>query len=164
MRWSEVRSVKISFGILIVDGHRVVGTSNRKNPAMGWSISFHKLQRRAPGTLRQPPGPSWRTVAGTTVRLWLERHRIVNQRPAGRRRLFVVLSALAASGLVGTAAFLLPAADRARYAEEYRSELWDLAKSGAGQLRQLRYALRQFLNALPMRFTLRSLRRRSAAP
>jgi hypothetical protein len=114
-------------------------------------------------TVSQQPEPSWQAVAGTTARLWLERHRIVNRRPAGRRRrLVVVLSALAASGLVGTAAFLLPAVDRPRYAEEYRSELWDLAKSGAGQLRQLRYALRQLLNALPMRFTLRSLRRRSA--
>jgi hypothetical protein len=39
-------------------------------------------------------------VAATTVRLWLERHHVVNQRPAGpRRRLLVVLSALAAMAL-----------------------------------------------------------------
>jgi hypothetical protein len=68
------------------------------------------------------------------------------------------------SGLVGAAAFLLPVTDRARYAEEYRSELWDLAQSGAGRLRQLLYALRQLRRAIPMGLALRSPRRRSAAP
>ena len=63
-----------------------------------------EIERRAPGTLSQPSEPrsepSWRTVAATTVRLWLERHHVVNQRPAGpRRRLLVVLSALAAMAL-----------------------------------------------------------------
>jgi hypothetical protein len=63
-----------------------------------------EIERRAPGTLSQPSEPrsepSWRTVAATTVRLWLERHHVVNQRPAGpRRRLVVVLSALAAMAL-----------------------------------------------------------------
>jgi hypothetical protein len=63
-----------------------------------------EIERRARGTLSQRsesrPEPSWRTVAATTMRLWLERHHIVNQRPAGRRRrLLVVLSALAAMGL-----------------------------------------------------------------
>jgi hypothetical protein len=39
-------------------------------------------------------------VAGTTLRLWLERHHVVNRRPAGPgRRLVVVLSALAAMAL-----------------------------------------------------------------
>jgi len=63
-----------------------------------------ELRRRAPGMPSQPSEPrsepSWRTVAGTTVRLWLERHHVVNQRPAGRRRrLIVVLSALVAMAL-----------------------------------------------------------------
>ena len=63
-----------------------------------------EIERRTPGTLSQQPEPrsepSWRTVAGTTVRLWLERHHVVNRRPAGpRRRLVVVLSALAAMAL-----------------------------------------------------------------
>jgi hypothetical protein len=61
------------------------------------------------------------------------------------------------------AARLLPAADRARYAEEYRSELWHLARSGAGPFRQLRYTLRQLLRILPTGFALRSARRTSAA-
>jgi hypothetical protein len=63
-----------------------------------------EIERRTRGTLSQRPEPrsepSWRTVAATTVRLWLERHHVVSQRPAGRRRRFLVaLSALAAMAL-----------------------------------------------------------------
>ena len=58
------------------------------------------LQRRAPGTPSRRPEPSWSTVAGTTVHLWLERHHLVRQPSAGRRRrLVVVLSALVAMAL-----------------------------------------------------------------
>ena len=58
------------------------------------------LQRRTQGTLSQRSEPSWSAVAGTTVRLWLERHHIVNQRASRRRRrLVVVLSALVAMAL-----------------------------------------------------------------
>jgi hypothetical protein len=67
-----------------------------------------------------------------------------------------------AAGLMA-AARLLPAADRARYLEEYQAELWVLAWSGAGRLRRLRYALRQLLRILPLGIALRSPRRRSAA-
>lgn len=70
---------------------------------------------------------------------------------------------LSAAGLLA-AVRLLPPADRARYAEEYRSELWDLAQSGAGWLRQLGYAMRQLLRILPMCCVLRSPRHRSPAP
>lgn len=69
-----------------------------------------------------------------------------------------------AAGLLRGAARLLPAGERARYAEEYRSELCDLAQSGLGRVRQLRYGLRQFLRVLPMGFALRSARHRTAAP
>jgi hypothetical protein len=58
------------------------------------------------------------------------------------------------------AARLLPAADRARYLEEWQAELWVLAWSGAGRLR---YALRQLLRILPLGIALRSPRRRGAA-
>jgi hypothetical protein len=67
-----------------------------------------------------------------------------------------------AAGLL-TAARLLPAADRARYVEEYQAELWVMAWSGAGRLRRLRYALRQLLRILPLGVALRSPRRRNAA-
>ena len=68
-----------------------------------------------------------------------------------------------ASRLAGVASLLLPIADRARYSEEYRSELWDLAQAGAGRIRQLLYALRQIRNALPTSSALRSPRRKSSA-
>jgi hypothetical protein len=69
-----------------------------------------------------------------------------------------------AKRLLDAAARVLPAADRARYADEYRSELWGLAHAGAACLRQLRYALRQLYRAPSMGFTLRSPHRRSATP
>jgi hypothetical protein len=68
-----------------------------------------------------------------------------------------------ASRLAGVASFLLPIADRARYSEEYRSELWDLAQAGAGRIRQLLCALRQIRNALPTNSALRSPRRKRSA-
>ena len=58
---------------------------------------------------------------------------------------------------------LLPAADRPRYAEEYRSELWELARTGAGRSGQLGYALRQLRSAPRTGRALRALRRRGAA-
>jgi hypothetical protein len=72
--------------------------------------------------------------------------------------------AASAAGLVTAATWLLPAADRARYRDEYWSELWDLARSGDRRLRQLRYALRQLCHAVPMGVALRSPHRRGAAP
>ena len=71
---------------------------------------------------------------------------------------------LPAASLLAAAVRLLPAADRARYADEYRSELWELAQSGNGRLRQLQYALRQLCSAPAMGVALRWPRRRSAAP
>ena len=55
-----------------------------------------ELQRRAPGTVAHQSDPSWPTVARTTARLWLDRH---YRRRAGRRRLVLLISALAAMGL-----------------------------------------------------------------
>ena len=51
-----------------------------------------ELQRRTPGTVTRAD-PSWPTVAGTTVRLWFDRH---YGRRAGHRSLVLVLSALVA--------------------------------------------------------------------
>jgi hypothetical protein len=75
-----------------------------------------------------------------------------------------VQTAAPARGLVVAASWLLPAALRARYGEEYRSELWDLAAAGAGRRQQLGYALRQFRCAVPLRFAVLSPRHRRAAP
>jgi len=56
-----------------------------------------ELSRRTPATPARQTDPSWSAVAGTTVRLWLERH---HRYPAGRRRRLVfVLSALVAMAL-----------------------------------------------------------------
>ena len=52
-----------------------------------------ELQRRSPGTVARQSDPSWPAVAGTTMRLWLDRH---YRRRAGRRRLVLLLSALLA--------------------------------------------------------------------
>lgn len=65
-----------------------------------------------------------------------------------------------AAGLLVAAARLLPAADRIRYAQEYQSELIELAWSGVGRWRQARYALSRIHGAPQMRFALRSPRRR----
>jgi hypothetical protein len=67
----------------------------------------HELQRRAPGTVARQPDPSWPAVARTTARLWLDRH---YRRRAGRRRLVLLSSALAAMavGAGVTLAFTQP--------------------------------------------------------
>jgi hypothetical protein len=104
--------------------------------------------------------PSWLTVAQTTASLWVDRH---FRRKRGLGRPARARPARPACGLTNAAALFLPGADRARYTAEYRSELWDLAQSGAGCLRQLLYAFRQFRAAVPMAFALRSPRRRGAA-
>lgn len=54
-----------------------------------------ELQRRTPGTVARAD-PSWPTVAGTTIRLWFDRH---YRRRGGHRRLVLVLSALVAMAL-----------------------------------------------------------------
>jgi hypothetical protein len=66
--------------------------------------------------------------------------------------------------VVNAAVRLLPLVDRPRYAEEYLSELRELAHSGGGRLRQLPYAFRQFVHVIPMNSALHSPRRRGAVP
>jgi hypothetical protein len=70
----------------------------------------------------------------------------------------------AARRLAAAAARMLPAGDRARYGEEFGSELADLALAGGGRRVQLAYAARQLRRAPRLRADLRSPRRRSAAP
>jgi DNA-binding CsgD family transcriptional regulator len=53
--------------------------------------------------------------------------------------------------LSAVAAWLLPAGERARYGEEYRSELHELATAGAGRRQQLGYAVRLLVRAAPLR-------------
>lgn len=69
-----------------------------------------------------------------------------------------------AGQLLAAAARLLPAGDRARYAEEFRSELAEIARAGAGRRRQLAYAARVVLSVRRLRADLQAPRRRRAAP
>jgi hypothetical protein len=79
-------------------------------------------------------------------------HRFGNRRsPAARR-------------LLAAAARMLPAGDRARYAEEFGSELAEIALAGGGRRVQLAYAARQVMSVVRLRAALASPRRRRAAP
>jgi hypothetical protein len=57
----------------------------------------------------------------------------------------------------------LPVMERSRYAEEWRSELWDLAEGPGSQRRQVIHALRTMACAVPQRSSIRQGRRRAAA-
>jgi hypothetical protein len=93
----------------------------------------------------------WRTEHVTvTVGRRRESHR-----PARRSR--------PAVSLTRAAVRVLPAAERDRYAEEFRAELYDLALSGAGPLRQVLYGVRQVRGTFLLSFALRAPRRRGAA-
>ncbi|MGI5227387.1 hypothetical protein [Actinoallomurus sp. CA-142502] len=81
-----------------------------------------------------------------------------NGHDGGRRQ--VEGAAWSARQLLQVATRLLPGCDRARYAEEFRSELWDLA--GAGRWQQILYAARQLLRAGHLRIELKAPRRSKA--
>ena len=72
-----------------------------------------ELQRRTPATPVREGQPSWPTVAGNTVHLWLERHHPYG--PGRSRRLVLLLSALVAMALGAgvTLAFTQPGAKHA---------------------------------------------------
>jgi len=82
----------------------------------------------------------------------------------GRRQRGAGWVAPSASRLLAAATRLLPVADRARYAEEYRSELWEIAHAGQPRRSQIRYAARQAASSLRLRAELRAARRRKASP
>jgi hypothetical protein len=62
-----------------------------------------------------------------------------------------------AAGLLAIATLLLPHAARIRYAEELRTELWEIARVGGGRRPQLGYAARQVIAAPRLRAGLRPL-------
>lgn len=72
--------------------------------------------------------------------------------------------ALLAKRLLTAAAWLLPAWERARYVEEFRSELWEIAHADGRRRTQLVYAARQVMSAWRLRAELKGPRRRGAAP
>ena len=69
-----------------------------------------------------------------------------------------------AERLIAGAARLLPAANQARYREEYHSELWEMAAAGADRHLQLAYAIRQVIRTIPLRVAVLAPRRRGARP
>ncbi|MFY9928887.1 MAG: hypothetical protein WAK82_12850, partial [Streptosporangiaceae bacterium] len=62
------------------------------------------------------------------------------------------------------AARLLPAGERARFAEEFTSERWEITQAGGRRRRQLAYAVRQVGSAVRLCGELRVPRRRGAVP
>lgn len=65
-------------------------------------------------------------------------------------------AAPSAGRLLAVAVRLLPAGDRGRYAEEYSSELWEIAITGSSRRLQLQYATRQFIRVAHLRVAVRS--------
>lgn len=73
-------------------------------------------------------------------------------------------AAATAVRLLTVAAHVLPAAERSRYAEEFRAELGDIVCEGKVRSRQLGYAARQLIAAWRLRKELRAPRRRKTVP
>lgn len=69
-----------------------------------------------------------------------------------------------AATLLATAVRLLPVRERARYAEEFRSELWEIAHADGRRRAQLVYAARQVLSARRLRAELRVPQHHGVAP
>ena len=69
-----------------------------------------ELQRRTPATLDRREEPSWPTVAGTTMRLWLERHRLDRSGRPGRLVFLLTLLLAVALGAGVTLAVTQPGA------------------------------------------------------
>ena len=90
--------------------------------------------------------------------------RALARNPSVRRQPAAVRVAPTAGRLLAATARLLPAADRARYGEEYRAELSEIAHTGAGRRSQLAYAARQLTSVWRLRAELRAPRQRGAAP
>jgi hypothetical protein len=90
-------------------------------------------------------------------------NRPASQAVSGRQQRTCSIAS-SAGRLLAAAARLLPAADRGRYAEEYRSELWEIASTGTGRLQQVRYAVSQLARAAHLRAAVMTPRRRNASP
>ena len=69
----------------------------------------------------------------------------------------------AADWLLVATARVVPVAERGRYAEEFRSELWELAAGGGGTVAQVSYAVRLLAGCVRLRRELRPGRRRGVA-
>jgi hypothetical protein len=87
-----------------------------------------------------------------------------NVPPSTRSRAQARRVAPPARRLAAVATWLLSTRERARYGEEYRSELHELAASGAGRCQQLGYAVRLLMRAVPLRLAVLVPRHGKAGP
>jgi len=71
---------------------------------------------------------------------------------------------LSAVRLLAAAVWLLPAGERARYREEFSSELWDIAQAHEGRCQQLQYVGCQIVRLVQLRAAVLAPRRRGASP
>ena len=83
---------------------------------------------------------------------------VTSGRRSAKRRITV------AQPLLAAATWVLPHGDRARYGEEFGSELADIADAGGGTFTQLRYATRVMVSSMWLRVALVSRRPRGELP
>jgi hypothetical protein len=113
---------------------------------------------------------SWASLTSTQLSAWLRRglalagngdaaERVVGELAEFLRGQHV---APVAAGLIGFVARVT--GDPARYGDEFRSELWELADGGKGPWGQLAYALRQLVAAGALRMEANSPRGRETSP
>jgi hypothetical protein len=123
----------------------------------------------AAATLREKVR-SWASLTSTQLSAWLRRglalagngdaaERVVGELAEFLRGQHV---APVAAGLIGFVARVT--GDPARYGDEFRSELWELADGGKGRWGQLAYALRQLVAAGALRIEANSPRGRETSP
>jgi hypothetical protein len=106
-----------------------------------------------------------RKLAYTLARLDLIRtHRLRDDDAAGRTPSHATDVAPSAGRLVAVAARLLPASDRDRYSEEYSTELWEIASTGAGRRQQIQHAARVLTRTIQVRGEVLAPRRKNASP
>lgn len=70
--------------------------------------------------------------------------------------------AMGAARLLAVAAWVLPAGDRARYGEEFRSELAEVALAGGGRFAQLAHSARVVVSSVRLRWELAPPQRHGA--
>lgn len=90
-------------------------------------------------------------------------HALDEQASAVQSAVVAVRVSTPAQWLMDLALHALPVMERSRYAEEWRSELWDLAEGPGRRRRQVVHALRTAACAVPQRSGIREGRRRAAA-
>jgi hypothetical protein len=157
--WEGLAAARVKLG-----GHQERGLGKlARGPGNQRAVGYG--ERPFPKRRPELPGPAWlyghldrpppvRQI-GRTWCLPSDADR--EQRPA-------VHVAPSAGQMLAATARLLPAADRGRYLEECRAELWEIASAGAGRRQQIRYAVHVLIRVAPLRAAVLAPRRRNATP